>query len=461
MPNAVALLALLSWPLVTLVLWQRLDPARALIWTILGAYLILPPSQAVIALPGLPDLDKYSVSNLMALACAVFLLKDRVSFVPETPAGRFLVLLYVFSPFATVLTNDDPVVGPGLWLPGMTLYDSLSVVAGQAITITPYFLARRYLATPHAARAILVALVAGGLAYVPPMLIEARLSPQINIWVYGFFAHDFSQAVRFGGYRPMVFLPHGLWLALFVLMSFLSALTLARLSPAADRAKWVGFALILALALVLARSVGPMFYAVALTPMILLAGARTQVLVAGVLAAVVITYPLLRGLHLVPIDTVMALAHGISADRAQSFEFRVMNEEALLAHGAARPLFGWGGYGRNMLHDPVTGKTLSVSDGMWIIRLGMNGWLGYIAEFGLLTMPLLLLARVSARRLPAPAVAAVALIYAANLVDLLPNATLVPLTWMIGGALLGQAEALRRAGRTVETAGVTPVRTVI
>ncbi|QLQ20404.1 MAG: hypothetical protein HZT43_20110 [Exiguobacterium profundum] len=123
MPNAIALLALLSWPLVTVVLWQRLDPARALIWTILGAYLILPPSQAVIALPGLPDLDKYSISNLMALACAVFLLKDRVSFLPESWLGRCLVGLYVFSPFATVLTNDDPVVGPGLWLPGMTLYD--------------------------------------------------------------------------------------------------------------------------------------------------------------------------------------------------------------------------------------------------------------------------------------------------------------------------------------------------
>jgi hypothetical protein len=460
-PNAVALLALLSWPLVTLVLWQRLDPARALIWTILGAYLILPPSQAVIALPGLPDLDKNSISNLTALACAVFLLKDRVSYLPESWLGRFLVVLYVFSPFATVLTNDDPVAGPGLWLPGMTLYDSLSVVVGQAITITPYFLARRYLASPEAARAILVALVAGGLAYVPPMLIEARLSPQINTWVYGFFAHDFTQAVRFGGYRPMVFLPHGLWLALFVLMSFLSALTLARLTPAGDRAKWVGFALILAIALVLARSVGPMFYAVALTPMILLAGPRTQVLVAGVLAAVVITYPLLRGLHLVPIDTVMALAHGISAERAQSFEFRVMNEEALLAHGAARPLFGWGGYGRNLLHDPVTGRALSVSDGMWIIRLGMNGWLGYIAEFGLLTMPLLLLAFGALRQIPGRTVAAVALIYAANLVDLLPNATLVPLTWLIGGALLGQAEALRREGRQVDAVGVTPVRTVI
>lgn len=446
MPNSLAYLALLSWPFVTVMLWQRLDPARALIWSILGAYLVLPPAQAVIALPGLPDLDKFSLSNLMALGCAVFLLKDRIAYLPGIWLGRLLVVLYVFSPFATVLTNDDPVTGPGLWLPGTSLYDSLSAVAGQAITITPYFLARRYLATAGAARALLVALVAGALAYVPPMLIEARLSPQINIWVYGFFAHDFSQAVRFGGYRPMVFLPHGLWLALFVLMAFLSALSLARQTPTADRVKWVGFAAVLAGALVLSKSVGPIFYAVALAPMILLAGSRAQVVVAGTMAAVVITYPLLRGLHLVPIDTVMSLAHAISAERAQSFDFRVMNEETLLAHAAERPLFGWGGYGRNLIHDPETGRVLSVSDGMWIIRLGMNGWLGYIAEFGLLVMPLLLLARQALRQPPALAVAALALIYGANLLDLLPNATLVPLTWLIGGALLGQAEALRASG---------------
>lgn len=462
MPNPIAYLALLLWPLVTVMLWARLDPARALIWSILGAYLVLPPVQAVVALPGLPDLDKFSVSTLMALACAVFVLRDRIAYLPAAWVGRFLVLLYVFSPFATVLTNSDPVTGPALHLPGTSLYDSFSAVAGQAIAITPYFLARRYLSTPTAMRTLLVALVAGGLAYVLPMVIEARLSPQINTWVYGFFAHDFRQTMRFGGFRPMVFLPHGLWLAIFVLMSFLSALSLSRITPPADRVKWVGFTLVLAAALVLAKSVGPLFYAVALAPMILLAGSRAQLLLAGAMAAVVITYPLLRGLHLVPIDSVLSLANGLSAERAQSFAFRVLNEEALLDHAAQRPLFGWGGYGRNLIHDPETGTVLSISDGMWIIRLGMNGWLGYIAEFGLLVMPLLLLAREAVRQGPGLAVAAVALIYGANLLDLLPNATLVPLTWLVGGALLGQAEALRaarlaQAGARIET----PAKTVL
>lgn len=464
MPNALAYLALLLWPLVTIVLWLRLDPARALIWTILGAYLALPPAQAVFALPGLPDLDKTSLPNLMALGCAVFLLHDRVAFWPAGWIGRLLVLVYVLSPFATVLTNTDPITGPGLYLPGTTLYDSVSVMAGQAITVTPFFLARRYLASPEALRALMVALVAGGLAYVLPMLVEARLSPQINVWVYGFFAHDFGQTIRFGGFRPMVFLPHGLWLAMFMLMSFLSALALARATPAADRTKWVGFVLILAAALVLGRSVGPLFYAVALGPVILLSGRRTQVLVAGVLAAIVITYPLLRGLHLVPLDSVLSLAERISAERAESFAFRVENEEVLLDHAALRPLFGWGGYGRNLSYEMETGKVLTVSDGMWIIRLGMNGWVGYLAEFGLLVLPVLLLLREALRGAAAvgAAAAAVAVIYAANLADLLPNATLVPLTWLIGGAILGHAEALKAAARRPpDPASPPPPRTIL
>lgn len=463
MPNAIAYLALLLWPLVALLLWQRLDPARALIWTILGAYLVLPPTQAVFALPGLPDLDKFSISSLMALGCAVFVLRDRVTYLPSATVGRIMVVLYVFSPFATVLTNTDPVTGQAIYLQGTRLYDSVSAVAYQAITITPYFLARRYLATADAARAILVALVAGALAYVPPMLVEARLSPQINVWVYGFFAHDFGQAIRFGGYRPMVFLPHGLWLAMFILMAFLSSISLARMTPAADRTRWVAFSLVLALALVLAKSVGPLAYIVTLGPVLLLSGNRTMVIVAGLVAAVVITYPLLRGLHLVPVDAVLDLARSISAERAQSFEFRVTNEELLLDHAAQRPLFGWGGYGRNLLYDMSTGQVVTISDGMWIIRLGINGWVGYIAEFGLLTLPLLLMLGEALRRRDvaiARPTAALAVVYAANLADLLPNATLVPLTWMIGGALLGQVEALRVVRR--QPATVAPVaRTVL
>ena len=39
--------------------------------------------------------------------------------------------------------------------------------------------------------------------------------------------------------------------------------------------------------------------------------------------------------------------------------------------------------------------------------------------------------------------AALALIISANIVELLPNATLTPWTWLLAGALLGRSELLR------------------
>ena len=42
---------------------------------------------------------------------------------------------------------------------------------------------------------------------------------------------------------------------------------------------------------------------------------------------------------------------------------------------------------------------------------------------------------------------ALALIIAINMIDLLPNASLSPWTWLLAGALLGRAEALRGAAR--------------
>lgn len=444
MPNGVAYLMLGLWPIVALVLWSRRDGARALIWTILGGYLLLPPVQAAFQPPGVPDLNKVTIPNIMALVGALFLRGDRISFMLKGATGKLLIVLFVLSPFATVLGNTDPITGPGHYIPGMRIYDSVSAITSQAISLLPFFLARRYLGTPEAMRALAVALASAGLLYSLPMLVEARLSPQVNIWVYGFFQHDFGQTWRFGGYRPMVFLPHGLWLAFFVLMALVSAVLLARLSAPGARARWAAAALWLAVMLLLCRSFGPYAYALALVPLVLFTRSRTQILVAVALAGVVIAYPLLRGSQIVPVEEIANFAGSLSADRGDSFAYRVQNEDRLLAHLQERPWFGWGGYGRNLLHDMTTGQVLTVSDGMWIIRLGIYGWLGYIAEFGLLVLPLFLLAGRALRRGAAPQpleVGTMALLLAVNLIDLLPNATLVPLTWLLAGAVLGHAEA--------------------
>ena len=444
---------LFAWPLVAVALFQRLSADRALIWTILGGYLLLPPLAAV-NLPVVPDLTKDSIPALAATALILFSLKGRFSIMPQNWVGRGLMILFVLSPFATVLTNPDVVPKVGGDLQGMRIYDSVAAVTNQLIALLPFFLARRYLASAEAMRAFLTALVAAGLAYSVLMLIEIRLSPQMNVWIYGYFQHDFFQTIRFGGYRPVVFLPHGLWVAFFTLMTVMAAVVLMRLTPANDRHRMFAAFLYLSALLVLCKSAGALVYALAMVPLVWFLSPRSQVLAATGLAVLVVAYPLLRGAHLVPIDDILRLAESVNADRAHSLAFRFENEEALLDKAAEGVLFGWGGYGRNLLYDPFTGAGMSIADGAWIITMGIYGWVGYIAQFGMLTLPLFLMGREALaahrqKRPISPYAGALALILAVNMVDLLPNATLVPLTWLMAGALTGHAEALAEERRAL------------
>ena len=458
------------WPFVTWALWRRLDAGRALIWTILAGYLVLPPLTAI-NLPVIPDLDKVSIPNLMALSCAVFLLRHKISILPDSGIGKILILLYVLSPFATVLTNIDSLKFEVVTIQGMRLYDSVAAIANQAIVLVPFFLARRYLGTPDGMRAILVALIAAGLVYSVPMLIESQLSPQMNVWFYGFFQHDFFQTIRQGGYRPVVFLPHGLWVAFFALMCMLSAAIVMRNVAPEARPKALMIVGYLFFMVIMCKSVGPLVYAAGVLPLVLLFGPRVQIGVAAGLGCVVMLYPLLRGAHVVPLDYILHLADGFSADRAHSLQFRIENEELLLARAQERPLFGWGGYGRNFLHDPINGQIVNIADGAWIIVLGIYGWIGYLAEFGLTALPLFLLGREALLKNTSafsPFVAGLALILAANMVDLLPNATHIPFTWLMSGALLGEAERMARLRKALVVEGwrkklhaPAPKRTVI
>ena len=77
----------------------------------------------------------------------------------------------------------------------------------------------------------------------------------------------------------------------------------------------------------------------------------------------------------------------MSDDRARSLEGRFVNEDLLMTKAFQRPMFGWGGWGRNRVYDEY-GKDLTVTDGRWIIELGQRGFVGLLSLFALLLLPL-------------------------------------------------------------------------
>jgi hypothetical protein len=462
-PNGIAYLMLAIWPLVSVALFRRLPFERALIWTLLGGYLVLPPI-AEFNLPLVPDMDKVSIPSISALVICVYLLGKHISFWPRSWIARGLVMGYVFGAIPTVLTNSDPIIFEVLantdpiefttgWLPGLSLRDLFSVLINQIIILLPFFLARQFLASETGMRELMLALLVGGVAYTIPALIEIRLSPQINVWIYGFFQHSFEQMMRDGGFRPIIFLQHALWVAFFFMTAVMAAAALARTSKLEDRTRYLLMMIYLAGVLFLCKSLASLAYCIALTPLVLFASPRMQIRIAIVFASIAIIYPVLRNAGVIPLDAILQQAGQVSADRAQSLGFRFENEEQLLDRAQERWLFGWGGWGRNLIHHMETGQILSIPDGRWIIVFGTFGWVGYVSEMGLLALPLILLGR-EARRLSkselAPYVAPMALMLAITMIDMLLNAILTPFTWLLAGSIFGYIETVRgtRSERT-------------
>ena len=117
MPNLVAYIALLGWPLVAFALYFLLPASRATLWTILGAQLLLPVGTAI-KFDMVPAFDKASIPNLAAMIGCLIISKTRVA-ARQTRMGLFeiLVAIYVCSPFVTAISNPDPVSYTHLTLP--------------------------------------------------------------------------------------------------------------------------------------------------------------------------------------------------------------------------------------------------------------------------------------------------------------------------------------------------------
>ncbi|SMX31710.1 hypothetical protein [Maliponia aquimaris] len=461
MPNQIAFLALAISPIFVAVMMSRLRTDTSVIWSLMLCYLFLPERPAVFDLPMLPPLDKHNIPALAAFMISLRRYGTEGNLLPQSLLLRVLLLVFVFSPVLTVMTNGEPVWFGLVGLPALGLKDAAALTLEQFLLVLPFLLAHQHLSHEGSQRELLRALMIGGLIYAPLMLIEIRLSPQLNNWVYGYFQHYFAQTIRFGGYRPIVFLYHGIWVAFFLMMSVVAAYALWRWRGGGRRAWVLAAALILTVVLVLAKSLGALIFMALLVPLVVLLPIRAQVRVALLIGALAIGYPLLKGAHLVPQEQMLAQAERIDPDRAGSLRFRFMNEDTLLDRAYIKPVFGWGSWGRNHILDPVNGTILTVTDGYWIIVIGTYGWVGFLAMFGLLLSPLVLIAgamRQAGTDKVSPLVGPLCLLLAINVLDLLPNATLTPLTWLVAGALTGYAELLRRRNRQAGSRSATHLR---
>ena len=442
-PNLFAYFMLALWPLVAVVLYARLPFLRATVWTVLGAYLLLPV-RTEIKFSGVPTFDKTSIPSIAVAVCCVLVARRRPKIFLGLGIAEVLLMVLVSSPFITALLNPDPVDTGTYLLPGSGPYDALSSVVAQLLLIFPFFIARQFFRSLEDSIEIFRIMVVAGLAYSVLMLFEIRMSPQLHVWVYGYFPHVFSQMVRDGGFRPVVFLGHGLLVAFFCMTTVVAAAALwrakirvARMPPGGGITGYLSFVLLLC------KTTSATVYALVLVPLVRWATPRLQLRVAVIFVAIALTYPVVRAADMFPTSYILKVAYAVDVDRGKSLETRFTQEGQLLEKAWRRRWFGWGRFGRGRIY--YKGRDITISDGYWIITFGEFGIIGFIATFGLLSLTVLRAAgalKLTQNRRERELLGALSLIVAISLLNQLPNSSMSPWLWLLAGSLLGRAEQI-------------------
>jgi hypothetical protein len=444
--NAFAHLMFFTWPVVAIVLFATLRRSLAVSITIIGGILLLP-ERLELQLPGVPPIDKHGLVTICAMFGVVATNARLFGLLAPSSFWRFAVM--AMNSVVTVLMNPDPmrfgyVIVPALDFSAIRAY-LLADLMGLAF---PVWVGEAVFRNLDDLRDLLKTLVVGAILYIPLILIELRLSPQLHTWIYGFFPHEFSQAARAGGFRSNVFLVHGLVLSKMLEECVVAALILRMQRQRIFGIKAGTWGVVLFVVLVLNKSVAAIIYALFCVAVLIWTSPKVQMKISVVLLAIVFVYPVMRVEGWFPTDFLVSLStneqqKNTADDRGQSLAFRFANEEVLLAHMLERPWFGWGGHGRNNTYD-AQGHMVTVTDGQWIIELGVRGAVGTLVWFTLIAAPILTARRRLFRGRSPPEVAvlsACVLLLATSWADLLPNSGPSAYILLLVGATLGVLRA--------------------
>jgi len=455
--NNLVPIALVAFVPVVFASLARLGPRRGVIASLLGGWLFLPSFDEYLDVP-LVHTKAAFVPAVVLLAS--FLLDGHRwrRFRPRLLDAPIALLCVV--PMASSLAN------------GLGAYDGFAEVFNTTLCWgAPYFLGRLYFSEPRAITDFATSLVASALLYVPLCLWETRMSPQLHRALYGFHTFGyFGQTIRYGGYRPVVFMTNGLMLGMFMATSTLVAFWMWRagVRRAILRLPLSWACALLGITTIVGKSSGAIVLLVAgIIALECARRLRSSALVAVLLAAPFV-YCGARLSGWTGASVVELVGSKLDEDRAGSIQFRMYNEDMLIGKALHRPWLGWGGWSRARVHDEE-GHDITVTDGMWIIALGKTGFIGLAALLVTLTLPpAALVLRFRARHWADPRLAAAVALAASLLlwaIDDLLNAMLSPMYPASAGALVSfillagraRGQPRLRSDSAREAARVAPV----
>jgi len=352
-PTSIALLGYI--PFAALIMMDR-NGARGFSIAYAVGLFFLPPNFPL-NMPGIPDMGKDNVWAIgILLGTLIFHPGVFDRFKPNI--GDYFLLGVLLVAFSTSIAN------------GFGAYDGMSQTAEFTLAfVLPVFLARLHLSTPASIKTFLVTLCIGAAAYAPLAAWEFRMSPQIHTTVYGYFQHVFQQHARGSFWRPIVFFSHALALArFFAFTAFLAMLPLRKdltrmLGPVVGKYLFVAPLL----GLIISQSLGPMIMFGCMCAGYYVYRHRPRL--AYVLPVVGFVWLTASLVGLQPRLDYTSGVDQYSADRADSFQYRL---DALSEYSSVimnKPLLGHGGWD----HGRIEGRA---TDSQALISLLFRGWIG-------------------------------------------------------------------------------------
>ncbi|HZN41857.1 MAG TPA: O-antigen ligase family protein [Planctomycetota bacterium] len=379
-------LMLFGWIPFAIAAFGMLQARTATLVVVIGGWLFLPI--ASYALPGIPDYTKTMAVALSATLGIALFAGDRLR------GLRFCkldvpMLAWCLVPGISSLANGR---GP---------HDAISSVLIHCVEWgLPYLIGRAMFRDSAALDQLARALFVGGLVYVPLCLYEMRMSPSLHWRIYGFAQHSFAQHIRMGGYRPLVFMEHGLMVGLWMSIATVGGFALwwrgglQRL--AGMSAGWL--LLVLFAATVLCKSMG------ALALLALGAAAVYAVRAAGkrvaiwVLVAAPVVFVFARVICNWQARELIDLLQQHYPDRAQSVEFRINSEQVFMPGIWHHPWFGWSSWGYTPTFPDPDDKPHVARDSYWLITSCCFGLVGLALFFCVHLAPIVAVLR----KLPVP-----------------------------------------------------------
>ena len=306
--NILSVLAFFIWiPVTYFAMWRGPAVKTTAVLFLGGLHLL--PELVFFKPPGLPDFAKLEIVPLWILIWVAVFHRERLAFAPKSRWFRVCVAFLLVGSVFTVFLNTDAYSIGLRNVPGHVPYDAVHAVLNELLSVVlPFYLGAVVFRTSRDLRVLLITIVLAALLYSPLQIVEMILSPQLHRWVYGFHQHAFLQVMRGESYRPMVFMAHGLAVAIFTMLALVSAAALFKAKVRVLRFSTAWIASYLWVILILSKSLAALLYSMVAVPLVVFASPRVQALAAAALAGLLFAYPLLRANDLIPVEALQSLS---------------------------------------------------------------------------------------------------------------------------------------------------------